>query len=72
MAPSLRRPPGGRRRAFGLFASGRHLSVGEAFELEGRVWLHARPLRPRPLDVKRLEHRVEIVTAALADDGWLL
>jgi L-asparaginase len=40
--------------------------------VEGRVWLHARPLRPRTLDVARLAHRVEIVTAALGDDGTLL
>jgi L-asparaginase len=39
---------------------------------EGRVWLHARPLRPRALDVARLGHRVEIVTATLGDDGALL
>ena len=38
---------------------------------EGRVWLHARPLRPRTLDVAALGHRVEIVTAALGDDGAL-
>jgi len=40
--------------------------------VEGRVWLHAKPIRPRPLAVARLDHRVEIVTAALGDDGRLL
>jgi L-asparaginase len=40
--------------------------------VDGRVWLHARPQRPRKLDVSRLGHRVEIVTAALGDDGALL
>jgi L-asparaginase len=37
--------------------------------VERRVWLHARPLRPEPLIVDRLEHRVGIVTAALGDEG---
>jgi L-asparaginase len=36
---------------------------------EGRVWLHATPLRPATLAVERLEHRVEIVATALGDDG---
>lgn len=40
--------------------------------VEGRVWLHARPLRPHRLDPQSLEHRVSIVTAALGDDGQLL
>lgn len=40
--------------------------------VEGRVWLHAKPIRPRPLSVAGLDHRVEIVTAALGDDGGLL
>jgi L-asparaginase len=40
--------------------------------VEGRVWLHARPLSQPALDVVRLEHRVEIVTASLGDDGALL
>jgi L-asparaginase len=40
--------------------------------VEGRVWLHSRPLRPGALEVTRLEHRVEIVTAALGHDGSLL
>ena len=40
--------------------------------VERRVWLHARPIRPPALDVTELEGRVEIVTAALGDDGRLL
>ena len=40
--------------------------------VEGRVWLHARPLRPPRLEVSDLAHRVEIVTPALGDDGALL
>jgi L-asparaginase len=40
--------------------------------VEGRVWVHARPLRPRPLEPDSLDLRVEIVTAALGDDGTLL
>jgi L-asparaginase len=40
--------------------------------VEGRVWLHARPIRPAPLPVQRLEHRVAIVTAGLGDDGEVL
>ncbi len=40
--------------------------------VEGRVWLHARPIRPQPVIVERLGHRVEILTAALGDDGGLL
>jgi L-asparaginase len=40
--------------------------------VEGRVWLHARPLRPEPLPVADLDHRVEIVTATLGADGSLL
>jgi L-asparaginase len=39
--------------------------------VEGRVWLHAMPVRPRPLAVERrgLEHRVPVVTTGLGDDG---
>lgn len=37
--------------------------------LEGRVWLHARPIRPAPLEVERLEYRVPIVPTSLGDDG---
>jgi L-asparaginase len=40
--------------------------------IEGRVWLHARPLRPSRLDVASLEHRVEIVYSGVGDDGTLL
>ena len=37
--------------------------------VEGRVWLHSRPVRPAQLEVGRLEHRVPIVPSALGDDG---
>jgi L-asparaginase len=40
--------------------------------VERRVWLHARPLRPRALSVNGIARRVEIVTAVLGDDGSLL
>jgi L-asparaginase len=40
--------------------------------VEGRPWLHARPIRPAPLAVERLEYRVAIVTATLGDDGDVL
>jgi L-asparaginase len=40
--------------------------------VEGRPWLHARPLRPVPLAVERLEYSVAIVTATLGDDGDVL
>jgi L-asparaginase len=40
--------------------------------VEGRVWLHARPVRPEPLAVERLDRRVGIVTVGLGDDGLLL
>ncbi len=40
--------------------------------VEGRVWLHSVPVRPAALPVERLAHRVEIVTAALGDDGEML
>ena len=40
--------------------------------VEGRVWLHARPLRPPRLDVDSVEHRVEIVYPGVGDDGTLL
>src|SRR2546421_224021 len=33
--------------------------------VEGRVWLHARPLRPATLTIAALSHRVELVTATL-------
>lgn len=37
--------------------------------VDGRVWLHARPIRFASLSVQRLGHRVDIVTAGLGDDG---
>lgn len=40
--------------------------------VEGRVWLHARPLRPPQLGVRTMEHRVEIVHPGMGDDGALL
>ena len=41
--------------------------------VEGRVWLHARPSTSRTtLQVETLEHRVEIISPGLGDDGTLL
>lgn len=40
--------------------------------VEGRPWLHARPIRATPLKVQRLEYRVAIVTAVLGDEGDVL
>jgi len=40
--------------------------------VEGRVWLHARPIRTAPLDPREFGHRVAIVTSSLGDDGALL
>jgi L-asparaginase len=40
--------------------------------VEGRVWLHARPIQPPSLAPQRLDHRVAIVTTALGDDGHAL
>jgi L-asparaginase len=40
--------------------------------VEGRPWLHARPVRPAPLTVERLEYSVAIVTSTLGDDGGVL
>jgi len=40
--------------------------------VEGRPWLHARPVRPTPVAVERLEYSVAIVTATLGDDGKVL
>jgi L-asparaginase len=40
--------------------------------VERRVWLHARPSRPEPLSVESLEHRVEIISPGIGDDGALL
>jgi L-asparaginase len=40
--------------------------------VERRIWLHAKPLRPDPLPVERLAHRVAVVGTSLGDDGALL
>jgi L-asparaginase len=40
--------------------------------VEGRIWLHARPLRPRALDPGTIAHIVPILSAALGEDGSLL
>ena len=40
--------------------------------VEGRLWLHARPLRPEALSVDQLAGRVDVITATLGDDGALL
>jgi L-asparaginase len=40
--------------------------------VEGRVWLHAQPVRPAPVHVPQLSRRVEIVLSYLGDDGSLL
>jgi L-asparaginase len=40
--------------------------------VEGRVWLHARPLRHPALTPPTIDRTVRIVTAALGDDGALL
>jgi L-asparaginase len=40
--------------------------------VERRVWLHARPSRSAPLSVEALEHRVEIISPGMGDDGALL
>jgi len=40
--------------------------------VEGRTWLHGRPIRSAPLVVARLEYRVPIVTATLGDGGDVL
>jgi L-asparaginase len=40
--------------------------------VEGRPWLHAKPIPPTPLVVHRLEYRVAIVTATLGDEGDVL
>jgi L-asparaginase len=40
--------------------------------VEGRLWLHARPLPPPTIVPAELGHRVDIVTAALGDDGSAL
>lgn len=53
--------------AFGSPAAG---PIGRV--VEGRLWLHARPVAAPVIRPEGLEHRVEIVTAALGDDGGLL
>jgi L-asparaginase len=40
--------------------------------VERRMWLSARPLKPPPLKVIEIAHRVEIVTPGLGDDGEML
>ena len=40
--------------------------------VEGRMWLHARPVRPAPLQIADLERRVELVTSVLGEDGTAL
>ena len=40
--------------------------------VEGRLWLHARPLPPPTIVPSALAHRVEIVTAVLGDDATAL
>lgn len=40
--------------------------------IEGRLWLHSRPLPAPTILAETLAHRVEIVTAVLGDDGRLL
>ncbi len=40
--------------------------------VEGRLWLHARPLAPPTIAPQQLAQRVDIVVAALGDDGAAL
>ena len=40
--------------------------------VEGRVWLHATPRRPKPIAVVRLDQRVATITTGLGDDGTIL
>jgi L-asparaginase len=40
--------------------------------VEGRIWLSSAPVRVGALAVRELEHRVEILTASIGDDGALL
>ena len=40
--------------------------------VEGRIWLHARPLRQPALDPGTIAHTVPILSAALGEDGALL
>ena len=40
--------------------------------VEGRIWLHARPLRQTALEPATIAHAVPILSAALGEDGALL
>jgi L-asparaginase len=40
--------------------------------VEGRLWLHARPIRPPTIHPAQLSHRVEIITSSLGADAELL
>jgi L-asparaginase len=53
--------------AFGSPAAG---PIGRI--VEGRVWLHSRPIRPAALPVEQLTHRVRIATVSLGDEGEAL
>jgi L-asparaginase len=67
-AMSVRKTDSTGPAAFGSPAAG---PIGRV--VEGRIWLHARPLKPSAaLRPTGLEHRVAIITAALGDDGSLL
>jgi L-asparaginase len=66
-APLVRKIDSTGPAAFGSPAAG---PIGRV--VDGRPWLWARPLRPPPLRVRSLEHRVAIVTAALGDGGDVL
>jgi L-asparaginase len=64
-ATSVRKVDSTGPSAFGSPAAG---PIGRV--VEGRVWLHSRPVGlPGTLDPKTLEYRVEILTATLGDDG---
>ncbi|HZE04871.1 MAG TPA: asparaginase [Solirubrobacteraceae bacterium] len=66
-ATSVRKVDSTGPAAFGSPVAG---PVGRVFE--GRVWLHARPVRPTQITPERLEHRVPILLAALGEDGTLM
>jgi L-asparaginase len=40
--------------------------------VQGRIWLHATPRRPEPMDVRSLDFRVSTVSTGLGEDGGLL
>jgi len=40
--------------------------------VEGRLWLHAHPIRPPAIHPAQLSHRVEIITSSLGADAKLL